>query len=357
MIAALLRERGPAVLAALLAVQVVILVVTRLPGRSAAPEPLLAGLTAEAAERIEIDDGADGRLTLARRESGWVVTDAGGYPADGTRVTELLDRLTGARQDRLVARTDAGRRELRVLPDDYERRLRVDAGDQAFLLYVGADVGANGAHVRVDGRDEVWSVDGLASWQVSTDSAYWVDPIYVRVEPDRIAAFELQNAAGAFRFERTEEGWTAPDLGEGEAVDQERLTDFADRFSALRMQQPLGTAPPETGFDPVAMVRIALRPAEDGAAETPEADGGADDPASADAPASADDPASAEGAASVEIAIGAGGGDGVYVVKSADSEYYVEVSSFTLADLVDADRSAFVTAGDAGGPPSGDPSQ
>ena len=326
MIAALLRERGPAVLTALLAVQVVILIVTRLPGGAAAPEPLLAGLAADAAERIEIDDGADGRVVIARQESGWVVTDAGGYPADGTRVTDLLDRLAAARRDRLVARTDAGRRELRVLPDDFERRLRVGAGTETFLIYVGADAGADGAHVRVDGQDEVWSVDGLPSWQVSTDPTYWVDPIYVRVEPERIAAFELQNAAGTFRFERTDQGWTSPDLGEGESVDQERLTAFTDRFSALRMQRPLGVEPPATGFDPpAAVVRIDLRPAEGGAAESTEAAG------------------------SVELAIGAAAGDdGAYVVKSADSEYYVEVSNFTLADLVDADRSVFVTAGDAG---------
>ncbi len=328
MIAALLRERRLTVLAAVLVAQVAILAVTRLPGREAPPEPLLAGLTADAAERIEIDDGADGRVVMAREESGWVLSDAGGYPADGARVADLLDRLAAARRDRLVARTGAGRRELRVLPDDFERRLRVDAGTGAYLIYVGAAAGARGAHVRVDGQDEVWSVDGLAPWQVSTDRTSWVDPVYVRVEPDRVAAFELENAAGSFRFERMGEEWASPDLGVGEAVDQERVTAFVDRFSSLRMRQPIGAEPPEdAGLDPpAAVVRIDLSPDEDGAA------------------------------GSLELVIGAGGDDGAYIVKSTDSEYYVEVSSFTLADLVDADRSAFVMTGDAGVSPSGDPS-
>lgn len=333
MIAALLRERGVTVLAAVLAAQVAVLAVTRLPGREAAPEPLLAGLTAGAAERIEIDDGAGGSVVLARQETDWVLSDAGGYPADGVRVADLLDRLVAARRDRLVARTDAGRRELRVLPDDFERRLRIDAGTDAYLFYVGAAAGTRGAHVRVDGEDEVWSVDGLAPWQVSADRSSWVDPVYARVESDRVAAFELANAAGSFRFERSDQGWASPALGE--AVDQERVTDFVGRFSSLRMRQPLGTEPPDdAGFDrPAAVVRIELSPDEDGAA------GGR-----------------------LELVIGAGGddgagGDGAYVVKSTDSEYYVEVSSFTLADLVDADRSAFVMADDAGGSPAGDATQ
>ncbi len=326
MSASLLRERGVTVLAAVLVAQIAVLAVTRLPGREAAPEPLLAGLTAGAAERIEIDDGAGGSVVMARQETDWVLSDAGGYPADGARVADLLDRLVAARRDRLVARTDAGRRELRVLPDDFERRLRIAAGTGAYLFYVGAAAGTRGAHVRVDGEDEVWSVDGLAPWQVSADRSSWVDPVYVRVESDRVAAFELENAAGSFRFERSDEGWTSPALGDGEVVDQERVTAFVDRFSSLRMRQPLGAEPPDgAGLDrPAAVVRIDPRPDEDGAA------GG------------------------LELVIGAGGDDGAYVVKSTDSEYYVEVSSFTLADLVDADRSAFVMAGDAGGSPAGD---
>lgn len=332
MIAALLRERGLAVLAAVLVAQLVILTVTRLPGRAAAPEPLLAGLTAESVTRIEIDDGADGRVVMVREESGWALSGAGGYPADAALVADLLDRLAASRRDRLVARTEAGRRELSVLPDDFERRVRIEAGTGEHLIYVGAAAGSDGAHVRVDGQDEVWNVDGLASWQVSADRSSWVDPVYVRVEPDRVAAFALWNAAGSFRFERTDAGWTWPDQVGGEAVDQERVTDFVDRFGSLRMRQPLGAEPPAAALDPpAAVVRIDLSPAEDDAAD------------------------GAEAADSLEIFIHSGGADGAYVVKSADSEYYVEVSSFTLAELVDADRSAFVMTGGADESPSGDP--
>ena len=325
MIAALRRERGLTVLAAVLVVQIAILVLTRLPGREEAPEPLLAGLAVDAATRIEIDDGVDGRVVMAREEAGWVLGEAGGYPADGTRIDDLLDRLAAARRDRLVAQTEAGRRELRVMPDAFERRLRIDA----YLLYVGTTAGSGGAHVRVDGEDEVWSVDGLAPWQVSVDQSSWVDPVYLRVESDRVAAFELVNAAGSFRFEFSDGSWTTPDLGDGETVDQERLSAFVDRVSTLRMRRPLGTEPPdEYGLaERAAVVRLALSPDEDGDAGT------------------------------VELLILAGtDDDGDYVVKSSDSEYYVEVSSFALADLVDADRSTFVTADDTGGSPRGDSS-
>ena len=330
MIAALRGERGVTVLAAVLVVQIAILVLTRLPGREQVPEPLLAGLQADAVTRIEIEDGADGRVVMDRAADGWVLSDAGGYPADATRIAELLDGLAAARRDRLVARTEAGRLELRVAPDGFERRLRIDAAADRFLLYVGTTAGAGGGHVRVDGEDEVWTVDGVAPWQVATDRADWVDPVYLRVESDRVAAFELVNAAGRFRFERSGGAWISPVPGAGEVLDQERVTAFVDRVSTLRMRRPLGTEPPgDYGLaERAAEVRLALGPDEDGEAGT------------------------------LELLILAGGDDEYdYVVKSSDSEYYVEVPSFTLADLVDADRSTFVTADDTGGSPPGDSSR
>ena len=330
MIAALRGERGVTVLAAVLVVQIAILVVTRLPGREAAPEPLLAGLEAGAVSRIEIEDGADGHVVMDREGDGWVLSDAGGYPADGTRIAGLLDRLAAARRDRLVARTEAGRLELRVAPDGFERRVRIDAGADGYLLYVGTTAGTGAGHVRVDGEDEVWSVDGMAPWQVAADRSDWVDPVYLRVEADRIAAFELVNAAGSFRFERSDGEWTSPVPGAGVVLDQDRVTAFVDRVSTLRMRRPLGTEPPGDYrlAERAAEVRLALSPDEDG-------EGG-----------------------SLELLILAGGDDDYdYVVKSSDSEYYVEVPSFTLADLVDADRSTFVTADDPGGSPTGGSSQ
>ena len=330
MIAALRGERALTVLAALLVVQIAVLAITRLPGREEAPEPLLAGLEPDAVTRIEIDGGEDGRVAMDRAAAGWVLSDAGGYPADGTRIADLLDRLVAARRDRLVARTEAGRLELRVVPDDFERRLRIGSAAGEHLLYVGTTAGTGGGHVRVDGEDEVWSVDGMAPWQVAADRSDWVDPVYLRVEPDRVATFELVNAAGSFRFERSGEEWTSPDPGAGEVLAQERVSAFVDRVSTLRMRRPLGTEPPdEYGLaERAAVVRLALSPDEDG-------DAGA-----------------------LELLILAGADDdGDYVVKSSDSEYYVEVSSFTLADLVDADRSTFVTADGTGGSPRGDSSQ
>lgn len=329
MIAALRGERSVTVLSAALVVQIAILVLTRLPGSEAAPEPLLAGLASDAVTRMEIEDGAGGHVAMDRVADGWVLTDAGGYPADGVRIADLLARLAAARRDRLVARTEAGRLELRVAPEDFERRLRIDAATDRYLLYVGTTAGTGGGHVRVGGEDEVWSVDGMAPWQVAADRSEWVDPVYLRVEADRVAAFELENEAGSFRFERSGGGWTSPDRGVDEVLNQDRVTAFVDRVSTLRMRRPLGTDPPdERGLASRAVVRLALSPDEDGEA----------------------------GALEVLILAGADDEDD-YVVKGSDSAYYVEVPSFTLADLVDADRSTFVTADATGGSPAGDSSQ
>ena len=328
MIAALRREPGLTLLAAALVVQIAILVVTRLPGRVEAPEPLLAGFTVEAATRIEIDDSTGVSVVLARAEAGWMLPDAGAYPADGTRVAGLLGHLAAARRDRPVVRTQAGQRELRVVPDAFERRMQVHAGEVEHLLYIGTSAGTRSAHVRVDGQNEVWSVAELAPWQVPADVSSWIDPLYLRVEPDRVAAFELVNAAGSFRFERAEDGWTVAGLQAAEALDQERVSAFVDRLSTLRMRRPLGTELLDRyRLDPpAAVVRLTLSA---GQGEGEDED---------------------EAGVTVQLTVGAADTAGdAYVVKSSESEYYVEVSSFTLSDLVDADRSTFVIADDTAG--------
>lgn len=333
MIAALWRERNLMLLAVVLVVQVAALVLTRLPGRVEVTQPLLAGLTVEGAMHIKISDYAGQQVVLAREESGWVLPDVDDYPADDSRVTALLRHLASARRDRPVVRTESGARELRVVPDIFERRLQVQAGEIEHLLYIGTVDGTRAAHVRVDGEDEVWRVAELASWQVSADLSSWADTFYLRVEPDQVAAFELENAAGSFPFQRTEGGWTGLDLHAGETLDQERVTAFVDRLSSLRMSMPLGTEPvPHYRLNPpAAVVHLTVRSDPDGDDET--------------------EPAAER---VVQLIVGAVAVEGDhYVVKNSDSEYYVEVSSFTLSDLVDADRSTFVIADDTTGSPLG----
>ena len=321
MITPFFRTHGLTVLALILVIQAAVLIVIRLPDREEEPESLLVGLTTESATRVEIDDGSDGRIIMIREEAGWVLNEASGYPADTTRINSLLALLATARRDRPVALTEVGRRELHVVVDEYERRLQIRSRSEEHLLYIGNTAGRRGTHVRVEGEDEVWSVDGLSTWQVSVDQSAWVDPIYLRVEPEKVDSFELENSAGSFLFLREGEEWTYRDLGSGETLNTERLGIFMNRMSTLRMIRPLGIEPPgENGLaERAAVVRLELSSGKDQKADTLEV-----------------------------VILTQESDDDDYIVKSSNSEYYVLVSSFTLSDLVDADRSTFVISDDKG---------
>lgn len=264
-------KRSQMVLAGLLALQLLLILLFRSPlavGSGAAEmRPLLPGLAALTAAHIELSDGEES-LDLVRGEEGWTVAEAGGYPADEEKVRGLLDDLRALEVGRPVVSSSRYHGALGVAQDGPEARVRVWAEtseDPAVELLVGTSPGYRRAHARLSGEDEVYEVEGLASYDLRPEPGAWVEKQLLDVPVEQVAGLALRNAKGAFALERAAEGWRVvggPE--ESREIDEEALGSFLRAATSLTLAEPVGPVDEAAHglADPAAVLTLSLSPAE-----------------------------------------------------------------------------------------------
>ena len=306
------------VLLALAAVQVVLVVVVFLPrgGTVAGDVTSLLGLgSAREIAGLQISDGAGGDITLTRAGEGWVLANVDGYPANQSTVDALLETLAAANTRRLIATTVDSHRRLRVHQDDFERRVIVTSGGEEIALLVGTASGSQAAHVRRTDQNVVYVVDGLVSWQLSTDALTWVDPVYSRVPETDLRSVTITNAHGAVELTRGEDGvWQMAGANPG-AVDADVVTGLISAVATVRMSRPLGAGTDAEYATTSAVAEVTLNT------------GGA------------------QPTVTTLSVIARPADDTRYVLKSSASPFYVEVSSFTVERVLDASRLGLLAEG------------
>jgi hypothetical protein len=305
-------NRGNQILIGILVLQIALAVVLFWPRQpaSAAGEPLLAGLEADQVVRLTINDQAGERLQLTKSGAGWVLADAGDYPATEGTVTGLLDKIVALKTGRAVAETPESHARLKVADDQYVSLVELLLEDNTVrTLYVGSSPSYGATHVRVAKQDEVYLASDLSSTDVSTRLSGWIDTSYFTVNTSEIAAVTLENENGSLNFVKDGEEWTMSGLGEGETASSSAISSLVSRAASVRMLRPLGTEPkPSYGLEaPSAVLILQTRTAE-GTVST------------------------------YTLHVGSRGEDGSYVLKSSESPYYVRVAEYTAKDWVEKTR-------------------
>ena len=308
------------ILAAILAVQIVLLAITFWPRASAAGggEPLFGELSADQVVRLTLQ-GAEGEpVVLAQNAGRWVLPEADDYPAQGDKIAALLDKLLAIRGDRLVARTGGSHQRLKVAGDDFERLITLELADGTqHQLYLGTSPRYQVLHVRPGDQDAVYLALGLTLYDARAEVTAWVDPVYFSVPRDEIVALTLENANGRFAFKKGEDdAWTMEGLSADETLNPNNVTSLVTRVTSLQMRRPLGREEQAAyGFDaPSAVVTVLTRDAEGGERTH-------------------------------ILRVGAQrneGKDAGYVVKSATSPYYVLAADYTVSNFVERTRQDFL---------------
>ncbi len=300
-------RREHTALGAALLVQVILAAIILWPQPVARGEagPLLPNFKPEEVAKITIRD-AQGATLVLERQGDWVLADTDGFAAKAETVNGFLNKLASVRTDRLVARTEASQRQLRVAADAFEREVTLQmASGITQTLYLGTSPGYGVTHIRLGGQAETYLTDALTVWNVGTAPSSWVDTAYVNVPQEEAKRIVIRNAQGEFALvKKAENAWTLEDLAADEALNETYVNSLASRALSLYLLRPLGKAPkPEYGLDqPQATVSIEA------------------------------------GEKSLEWAIGARGGDGSYVVKSSASPYYVRASEYAVQDFLQKSR-------------------
>ena len=300
--------KGNKILAGLLVLQVVLLVVVFWPRSSdAAGGKLFPGLEAVNVTAVTISD-SDGRsIRLARTPFGCVLPEADDYPCEENRLPDFLTRVEDITKTSLVAETKASHARLKVAEDEFERLIELDTAEgERYRLYLGTSPRTGSGHVRADGQDRVYLAPSLSAAVSPVEASFWVDPGYIKINPNDVVSFTQDNPQGEFRLERNDEqGWVIAGADDDIALDQEKVTSLVGKLATLQLLRPLGKEELESYFPPNAPTTVTVN--------TGAGNGG-----------------------EIVLRIGAKFEDeAAFVVKSSKSPYYVLVADDVVADFIE----------------------
>lgn len=220
-------------------------------------------------------------VQLARRGDAWVVPGADDFPAEASKVDEVIGKLVGATHREPVATSAASHNALSVGEATYDKKVTVTVDGETRTLYVGGAKGQS-VHARFDGDDTVYLARGVSAWGLADSIDTYIDTAYVDVaEPTRI---EATNAQGTITLDKDDTGaWRVAELRPDANVDDSRIRSYVGAARVLRIVEPVGkTSKPEYGLDdPEATVTLSAGDetvryvvgAEDGDARYVKADG------------------------------------------------------------------------------------
>ncbi len=278
-------NRTNKILAGALLVQLVLAVLVFLrhdDNRIGKLEPLVDGLEAEKVDRIRVFDawppareGDAGKekkgakpdqpaVELVKRGSDWQLASDFDYPADASKVTELLEKVTAIRTRGAIASGKTRQKQLEVADDNYQRKLVLTAGGKDVTLYVGASAGSRQTSVRLAGSDQVHAASGLSAFAVGATPAAWIDTAYFKVEKEQIASVEVTNQNGTFSLEPGAGGtWSVELNGKpvavpaGQEIDKDMIDRVVSRISSLTMTEP---GDPKRAIDkPTVTVTVRMK--------------------------------------------------------------------------------------------------
>jgi len=256
------------ILVGTLLLQLLLILLVRSPlssaSRGADQQPLVEGLDDLVAAKLEVLRGDDEKVTLIRGADGWSVEELASFPADSNKIDELLDKLRGLNVGRPIVSSSRYHASFNVEDDKNEGRVRIWSDSQnapVIDLILGSSPSYRALHVRRADEDPVFAVSGLAAYDISADSAHWIEKRLIDVPQSALQSLVLRNDSGEFELARDESGWkiVAPAALAGQTLDDSKIESLLGVATSVRMAEPEGPLDEEAQqlFDPVA--RLTLR--------------------------------------------------------------------------------------------------
>jgi hypothetical protein len=218
---------------------------------AAAPDgPLFAELLPRANDvQTVMVESAAGKLTIVRKDQGWTLTEADGYPVSADKVRKLVGGLADLRL--LEAKTDQPERLARL---EVEEVTAKDAKSKQVTL-AGADGkplaslilgkqnytfdlnGLRGLYVRKPGEPQAWLAEGAVD--LPTRTTEWVDRSIVDLAADKIERLHFAPAAAGevtvSKADKTATEFTLEPVPEGRSADPDAVQRLTQAFAAVTL--------------------------------------------------------------------------------------------------------------------------
>ena len=156
---------------------------------------LLPGLE-EALEELNLisfqSSQPESLLTIKKEPEGWIVLEAGSYPADLNRLSGFLRELSQLKvlERKTKKEQNHGRLGVSDSLGPPAKLLTMEPGNFSFII--GKNTGESSSFVRVKGNPQVYLTENIFDFDVGSDS--WIDPVIIDVDPEAVQRIEISSS-------------------------------------------------------------------------------------------------------------------------------------------------------------------
>ncbi|MDP1519413.1 DUF4340 domain-containing protein [Porticoccus litoralis] len=205
------------------------------------PKPLV-DISWKKVDRFVVGDGNQ-QVALSYAKDSWLLSDLGMLPTVDGNAEQLLEKLQALQTSWPVASTQASHARFDVTEDKLQRFVAFYHGDELLgKLIVGSSPGLKKLHVRMDGQDNVYSVD-LELVDMITASQAWLDNSLLKLD-------ELVSIQGAdYRLQKQGEDWVLQGQNnvQGLELDSGKVGDMLYALKDLRVRKLVTDMPDLAG--------------------------------------------------------------------------------------------------------------
>jgi Domain of unknown function (DUF4340) len=215
--------------------------------------------------------GEPTRIDLVKKNGAWVLPGSFDAPAEGSKVSALLDRLAAIKRGLPIATSEAALKRFKVVDEDFERRLVLSAGEKPLAtVYFGSSPGLRKSDARLSVDKAVYSVD-LPTYELPTDSGAWLSGELLQGDTAKLAEIDITNGAatglvsGRMQLVRTRgtdkqaDSWADPALTGEQRVDSARAESLLQQLRQLHVDAVLGPVPKPEWQQDRPILSLALK--------------------------------------------------------------------------------------------------
>lgn len=213
---------------------------------------LMAGVTSNTVERIEIAPAEGTSVTLTKRDSVWYVNPARQWKADKNHMTQMFNNIEKEITGEVVSTNKSNHVEYQV-NESSATRVRLYGSDDKLLedLLVGkAGASFTSTFVRKIGKDEVLNANAALSYTFNKPEG-WRDKTVFDIQSATITGLECEGTSGTWTAAKSGEKWRLNKPQDAE-VQSDKLQPVINTVATLRAVDFAETTQSlaELGLDP-----------------------------------------------------------------------------------------------------------
>lgn len=200
---------------------------------------LLNDLEWSSVTAVEITENPGGEeantLRLEKAGNDWVVATQQNFPADDSKVRDLVDSLA-VKVTTPISSRKSHHQKLGVAKKGAERKVVLKQGEKATTLWLGPGARA-GAHVRVEGDERVYRVRNLKVWDLKADGGTYFDKQVIDVNPETLQEVWVTNSSGSLHLKKEADQWVVLDVSSELPLDGAKVSSLLRGLSKVSMTE------------------------------------------------------------------------------------------------------------------------